>query len=35
MLASANRLGTGDTLPEARCDTVGFRVVLGSDSTSE
>jgi formylglycine-generating enzyme required for sulfatase activity len=34
MLASANRLGTGDTLPEARCDTVGFRVVLGSDSTS-
>jgi hypothetical protein len=28
MLASANRLGTGDVLPEARCDTVGFRVVL-------
>ena len=34
MLASANRLGTGGTAPEARCDTVGFRVVLDSPPSS-
>ncbi len=34
ILASANRLGTGTTMPDARCDTVGFRVVLETSTAT-